>query len=145
MFTSAAPQDPLFWVLHGFADRYVTFKRALAARNATALDETWGYDHVPQLPSDTRVVCDWSAAADAADGLPTGARGATCPGHREFDVLPMGNFTGRGETYTNRQFWDFTAPSSDELPYVYEEFSSWPGCSAVIANFSNDCWTNSCM
>ena len=56
MFTSAAPQDPLFWVLHGFADRYVTFKRALAARNATALDETWGYDHVPQLPSDTRGV-----------------------------------------------------------------------------------------
>ena len=42
-------------------------------------------------------------------------------------------------TYTNRAFWEYMSPLNDELPYVYDSFLHWPGCSAVQLNFSSVC------
>ena len=84
------------------------------------------------VPSDTHVVCDWSNVTGME--LPTCVK-ETCPGHHEWDVLPMGNFLDRGETYTNRQFYEFTWPYNDDLPYVYDSYSVWPACSMQNMTF----------
>jgi hypothetical protein len=45
-----------------------------------------------------------------------------CPGHNENDLLEFGDFLGNGETYTNKQFYDFMDPWNDDLPYTYDTF-----------------------
>ena len=42
MFTSAAPYDPLFWSLHGTAERFLGYKRLAAERGQTQLREAGG-------------------------------------------------------------------------------------------------------
>lgn len=60
MFTSAAPYDPMFWPLHGIADRFLMLKRLRYYEKSTELEETWGYDHaLVNVASDTHLVCDW--------------------------------------------------------------------------------------
>jgi hypothetical protein len=139
MFTSAAPYDPTFWPLHGLAERFLTLKRLMAAEGETTLIETWGYDHESALASDTRVVCDWSGVEDMQ--LPTCTKG-TCPGHHADDLLPMGDFLGEGETYTNWEFYEFTSPSNDDLPYVYDSFTVWNGCAALNYSFTDIVYGN---
>ena len=147
MFTSAAPQDPTFWPLHGIAERFLSYKRIAAEWGITTINETWGYRH-GAIMSDTHTVCDWSSVADKSgdddmgygDGklgmeLPTCISGVTCPGHKADDLLPMGDFLDKGETYTNVEWYNFTAPWNDELPYVYDSYTNWPGCSAQNINF----------
>ena len=127
MFTSAAPYDPTFWPLHGLADRFVALKRKEYYAMDTYLDETWGYDHaVSNVASDTKVVCDWSNVQSDLD-MPVCSKG-TCPGHREDDLLPFGNFLGNNETYTNYEFYEFMSPSNDDYPYVYDSLIHWPAC-----------------
>tara|TARA_B100000482_G_scaffold153865_1_gene115730 strand:- start:93 stop:497 length:405 start_codon:yes stop_codon:yes gene_type:complete len=93
----------------------------------TYLDETWGYDHaVSNVASDTKVVCDWSNVQSDLD-MPVCSKG-TCPGHREDDLLPFGNFLGNNETYTNYEFYEFMSPSNDDYPYVYDSLIHWPAC-----------------
>jgi hypothetical protein len=130
-FTSAAPYDPTFWPLHGVAERFLAYKRIAAVSGKTTLNETWGYRH-DTIASDTHRVCDWDNVTGME--LPTCVKG-TCPGHKEYDVMPMGDFLNRGETYTNRQFYEFTWPYNDDLPYVYDSYSSWPACSMQNMTF----------
>merc|ERR1711988_895209 len=52
MFTSAAPQDPTFWPLHGNAERFVQYLRLLDEEGVDDFDQTWGYHHTTNLPSD---------------------------------------------------------------------------------------------
>ena len=50
--------------------------------------------------------------------LPTCTKGVTCTGHRAHDILPMGDFLGHGETYSNVEWYNFTRPWNEDLPYV---------------------------
>lgn len=121
MFTSAAPQDPTFWPLHGNAERYLQYVRLAARRGDFDLDETWDYSHQTMIASDTGVVCDW----EGVSGLerPTCFRG-TCPGHRAEDILPFQDYP-----YTNVEFYaNITSPWSPHLTYVYDSLTYWPGC-----------------
>ena len=138
MFTSAAPWDPTFWPIHGLADRYLAFKRMKARDNETTLEQTWAYQHVGSVPSDTGRVCDWDGVEGMA--LPSCER-ATCPGHHEDDLLPMSNFLGLNETYTNMEFYDLMDPNSDDLPYTYETFDVYPACTAQNVSFWEDGWS----
>lgn len=126
MFTSAAPYDPVFWPIHGLADRYLQLKRIQRHENLTAFDLTWDYYHDGLSPSDTHHVCDWSAVGTTMK-LPN-CYPADCEGHRRDDLLPMGNFLDQGETYTNWEFFKFSSPLSDNYPYVYDTFTNWPAC-----------------
>ena len=137
MFTSAAPQDPLFWPVHGLAERFLQYARVLKRRGELDFSEAWGYFHAPSLPSDTGVVCDWSAVAPGSMERPQCAR-ATCPGHRLHDVLPFddlvlgdasANATATADRrYTNAQFYNLIDPVSGALPYVYDTLAHWPAC-----------------
>ena len=130
MFTSAAPADPLFWPLHGLAERFVQLARLMGARGLLTLDETWGYSHEANILSDTHVVCDWSQVPAHSMLLPHCEKGATCPGHRADDVLPFERVLGEAgrDFYTNEQFYDAIAPWSGDLPYVYDKLTTWAGC-----------------
>jgi len=128
MFTSAAPYDPIFWPIHGLADRYLQLKRFMAHENSTTLDMTWDYAHDGMSPSDTHHVCDWSSVTPGTMEMPTCTPG-DCSGHRKDDILPMSNFLGTGDTYTNEEFLKFVSPFNDDIPYVYDSFEDWPACS----------------
>lgn len=53
MYTSAAPYDPTFWVIHPTAERLLNAKRIAVALHGEVFDETWSYDHVHKAASDT--------------------------------------------------------------------------------------------
>ena len=129
MFTSGAPADPIFFVIHATAERFLWTRilNSLEAPEKWPFDQTWGYDHaVSNVASDTKVVCDWSNVQSDLD-MPVCSKG-TCPGHREDDLLPFGNFLGNNETYTNYEFYEFMSPSNDDYPYVYDSLIHWPAC-----------------
>ena len=126
MFTSAAPQDPTFWPLHGNAERYIQYLRLLNDAGKVTMDMTWGYKHGSPVPSDTGRVCDWSGVTGME--MPT-CSFETCPGHKIDDVLPFTDLvTNRTGLFTNAEFWDYVAPTNKEMPYVYDSLSYWPGC-----------------
>merc|ERR1711964_318452 len=92
-------------------------------------DETWGYSHFTAgqtAPSDTGRVCDWSNVTGSE--LPHCSIG-TCEGHRIDDVLPFVGLVSDGDTYTNKEFYTFTHPYNEDLPYVYDSFE-WSHCAA---------------
>ena len=127
MFTSAAPQDPTFWPLHGNAERFMTLARLLAAQGRKTLDETWGYRHTQTLMSDTHMECDWSNATGLH--MPQCTRGQSCSGHRADDLLPfMGLWPAQTRRVSNQEMYDFTSPQNTEMPYVYSRLLYWPAC-----------------
>ena len=142
MFTSAAPADPLFWPIHTTAERLVHYRRLLATTGSKTFVQDWRYEHnmaggttFITPPSDTGLVCDWSAV-DADDAMPVCVRG-TCPGHGVDDDLPFGNFTGAAgepDPYTNLDFYEFSAPENDALPYMYDNFA-YEHCAALGYDF----------
>jgi len=135
MFTSAAPYDPMFWPLHGIADRFLMLKRLRYYEKSTELEETWGYDHaLVNVASDTHLVCDWDRVDQGVATMPACDKG-TCAGHRADDLLPFGDFLDTGDTYTNYEFYEFMSPENDEFPYVYDSLVHWPGCSAQGISF----------
>ena len=126
MLTSAAPQDPIFWPLHGNAERFLQYIRLVAATGVIDLNETWGYEHVADVASDTGRVCDWEGVSGMA--MPN-CTVATCPGHRADDLLPFNRLSPEQDRlYTNTEFYEKTGPGSPLLTYVYNSLSYWPGC-----------------
>mmetsp|Transcript_17451 Transcript_17451/g.32044 ORF Transcript_17451/g.32044 Transcript_17451/m.32044 type:complete len:688 (+) Transcript_17451:35-2098(+) len=136
MYSSAAPYDPLFWVLHTTSERLLQYRRlrsSASKKDDTALsfNQTWGYTHV-SADSDTNVVCDWSDL-DAATGLPTCTSGVTCSGHNAEDVLPFDLSAlsrGLSAATTNQDFYDWLDPTNADIPYVYDSFK-YEHCSAM--------------
>lgn len=128
MFTSAAPQDPLFWPLHGNAERFIQLKFRLREEEYLDFDLDWAYQHVSDVPSDTHHICDWSNVEGLE--MPTCTPG-TCSGHKSQDLLP---FSGLLESdpedklYTNLDFLHLIEPSTDKAPYVYDSLNYWDGC-----------------
>ena len=66
------------------------------------LNQSWGYEHPSNTPSDFGRVCDW-AEMTAGQMLPE-CRRATCKGHNPDDRVPG------LEEFTNQQFYDFADP-----------------------------------
>ena len=127
MFTSAAPQDPTFWPLHGNAERFMHLVRLLNAQGDKHLDETWGYMHVTTgLDSDTHAVCNWTGVEGM--GMPSCDLGATCPGHHEDDLLPFDLWESQPHKFSNSEFYNYTSPLNKHVPYVYDRLTFWPSC-----------------
>merc|ERR1711988_358650 len=94
LYTSAAPWDPLFWLIHPTAERLLHFRRALDQVGSLDFDDEWGYAADPNAASYTNLVCDWENIN--VEGLPTCTQG-TCSGHNSDDTLPFavdGHSTG---------------------------------------------------
>ncbi|CAN0178363.1 unnamed protein product [Pylaiella littoralis] len=130
LYTSSAPYDPLFWVIHPAADRFLAWRRKLANQHPDkwALDETWGYAH-DTTTGQTGVVCDWADVAKDTLEMPTCIKGI-CEGHNADDMLPF-KVKVKGEIVemTNLEWYDFIYPDNEDLPYMYNEFS-WGHCAA---------------
>ena len=128
LFTSAAPQDPLFWSLHGNSERFVQYLRVLKAKAMVAFDETCGYSFSGKTASETGRICDWSEVKDAFT-MPNCTWG-TCPGHREEDLLPFTHlFEGQGgKLLSNAELYAFTSPFNEDLTYAYDSMGFWKGC-----------------
>lgn len=133
LFTSAAPQDPIFWPLHGLSERFFQLIRILASYGAMTFDDAWSYEHIRSVLSDTRVVCDWTTVDKIVGNtylLPTCSKNTTCPGHRSEDTLPFSDldWADEGTTFTNKDFFSAISPSNTDLPYVYDRLTTWPAC-----------------
>ena len=37
--------------------------------------------------------------------------------------------------YTNYEFYEFTWPYNDDLPYIYDSYSYWPACAMQNISF----------
>lgn len=138
LYTSNAPYDPLFWPIHTTAERLMNWKRILTNLGYVDFDQTWGYKHPANTPSDTGVVCDWDRIDSAAATLPR-CEVSECEGHAADDVLPSGNFTGAGEVYTNQEFYNFMDPYNADLPYLYDNFE-WSYCDEQGYRMSSVNW-----
>ncbi|KAH8065279.1 hypothetical protein JL720_12884 [Aureococcus anophagefferens] len=118
----AATDDGAFFGAHGLSASDILDLRVLDALGAIDLDEAWRYKHRKNVASDTGVVCDWSTGSPACAA-------ATCPGHREDDLLPFeGLFPGQVGLVSNRDFYDRSSPLDGDLDYVYDTLDDWPGC-----------------
>jgi len=127
MFTSAAPQDPTFWPLHGNAERYLQYIRILGEKNIIDYNQTWGYDHEDSA-SDTHVVCDW-AGVEGEFERPT-CKKEVCAGHKLNDLLPFEHLMSASDdkVYSNKEFYELISPYNHELPYAYDGLDTWRGC-----------------
>ena len=129
MFTSAAPQDPTFWPLHGNAERYVQYLRVLKKKGVISISEKWGYEHTAHLPSESGMVCDWTGVDAESDAMPACSL-AICPGHKALDLLPFTRLhEGQGDKLlTNVEPYGLVSPFNEDLPYAYDSLSYWKAC-----------------
>lgn len=136
MFTSAAPYDPVFWPLHGMAERYLQLVRYYVDVGLLNISMAWSYEHGASA-SDTNVVCDWSNVSHFSLEMPTCKQGMTCPGHRISDVLPFEDILSNTDLhfYTNLEFFSMTGPFSAHLPYVYDQLTEWAECGNMYHSF----------
>ena len=127
MFSSAAPYDPIFWPVHGQIERVLSLKRVRLAQgylSSKTFAESWGF-----AAKDKRYLagrCDWSGVSSVEDlTLPSctfHVSNTSCYGHGQNDLLDFSNFLGRGETYSNSEFYEFMHPWNEELLYTYDTF-----------------------
>ena len=123
MYTSAAPYDPTFWIIHTTSERLLQYRRLKSSSGAMTLDETWGYTHV-DADSDLGVICDWTDVAEDSLDLPSCIKG-TCEGHNADDVIPFDLHAiskALSEKTTNQEFYTWLDPLNDDIPYVYDTF-----------------------
>ena len=124
MFSSAAAFDPTFWPLHGQLERLLGAKRIMISQGSiTDFDETWAFTEYNKASGAAYLngVCDWSNVAGSGDlTMPTCTMDVICDGHNEDDVLEFTNFLNEDEEYTNKDFYNFIHPWSDDLPYTYD-------------------------
>ena len=124
MFSSAAAFDPTFWPLHGQLERLLGAKRIMISPGSiTDFDETWAFTEYNKASGAAYLngVCDWSNVAGSGDlTMPTCTMDVICDGHNEDDVLEFSNFLNEDEEYTNKDFYDFIHPWSEDLPYTYD-------------------------
>ena len=94
MYTSASPQDPLFWLIHPNVEKIYQWK---LMTNADGYDSTWGYDTDEYLtnPSAIRMSCDWeSGLIESVSIMEETMYDATYSNEVWFDV-----YTEDGELY----------------------------------------------
>ncbi|CAN0120597.1 unnamed protein product [Pylaiella littoralis] len=130
LFTSSAPYDPLFWVIHPAAERLMGWRRKLAADqpNEWPLDETWDYSH-GWVVGETGVTCDWDDVREGSLDMPTCTTGI-CGGHKAKDLLPfVVKLKGETVQMTNEEWYAFIYPENEDLPYMYNEYS-WDHCAS---------------
>ena len=128
MYTSTAPYDPTFWIIHTTSERLLQYRRLRAGTGADAsdvmsFDETFGYTHV-DADSDLGVVCDWSGVKEGSLDLPSCVKG-TCEGHNSDDVIPFDLHeisSALSKKTTNVEFYKWLDPLNDDIPYVYDNF-----------------------
>ena len=124
MFSSAAAFDPTFWPLHGQLERLLGTKRIMISQGTISdFDETWAFTEYNKASGAAYLdgVCDWSQVNGVSDlTLPTCTLGLICDGHNEDDLLEFSNFLNTEEEYTNKEFYSFIHPWSDNLPYTYD-------------------------
>lgn len=131
LYTSAAPYDPLFWVIHPTAERFFSWRRKLAREQPDEypFDETWGYDH-GNVIGETGTVCDWTDVKPDSLDMPTCVLGI-CGGHAADDLLPFKiKVNGEIVEMTNLEWLDFLYPDNEDLPYMYNEFA-WEHCTST--------------
>lgn len=115
MYSSAAPYDPLFWIVHPTAERLLHYRK-LRATTGVTFDETWGYTTDDAAASDTGLVCDW----DSVESRLPECTMDECSGHGQNDTL---SFKVDGKYWSNQDFYDmYLSPTSEESPYLYENF-----------------------
>lgn len=135
MYTSSAPYDPLFWIIHPAAERFFGWRRYLARHESQSwpLDETWGYSHGSVI-GETGVICNWDDVREGTMDMPTCVRGI-CGGHKEGDLLPF-KIRLHGETVmlTNAEWLNFLYPENESLPYMFNEYR-WDHCVAQGFDF----------
>lgn len=125
MYTSAAPYDPTFWLIHPSAERMLSWRRMLDHLSVHTFNQTWGYSHQGD-PSDMGQICEWDDVSDF--GLPY-CYDSTCPGHNAADTTPFMGIVEEGEFPTNEEIYAYVAPWNEELPYMYDTYY-WPHCNA---------------
>lgn len=116
MYTSAAPYDPIFWVIHPTAERLLGWRRILSEYGWRPLNETWSYAHHDDT-SDFGKICHWESNVT----LPRCDYGV-CPGHGANDILPFPGLIEEFASPTNTEVYDFIHPWNPALPYAYDSF-----------------------
>ena len=95
------------------------------------------FTYYTQLPIHAfNSICDWSDVQEGTYDMPNCTKG-TCPGHKADDLIPFTDFMDRGESYTNEEFYTFTDPTNDDLPYTYDTYTYWAACEEEGITFDN--------
>merc|ERR1712054_116761 len=116
MASGASANDPLFWVFHQVFDKALQAMRLSPIYNHNNM--TWS--NVVQGAGDR-----WEKAsiAEIEEGL------YTTPFEAQIFEPSLGGKIDASDYLTNKQLWSLLKPDTTSLPYVYDDFTSWGGCS----------------
>ena len=108
---ASSPADISFWPIHPTMEKLWQFKNL----KGFMTDSSWPTDKV-------------SLYGDA------------CSGHAANDTIKIQNLLSSSQDYiTNQDFMDYIDPNSDNLDYIYDEFS-WSHCTSKGYDFSKGTW-----